>query len=280
VSREPARVSTFQNVNVLFRTAVLLGLVLLGGWWTLMLQSKLAENRRELEQRTVELTDARIELEEREGRIAELDRELADRAREIEALQLDVAEKEQEIQSLAFALQLLKIDRRIATIEVLAQGANADEPERVRTTVRFTELDPAGEPLGPGREIVVEGKSIYVESLVIKFEDSYVERGDPLRGASLCLFRRIFGENQSPEQGTPLDTSGEQPAVYASDAALPSPLHRSLWERFWDYANDPELARELGVRAIHGEAPFIEARPGKTYRLQLRASDGLTLLAE
>ena len=273
------RVSTFQNVNVLLRTLVLLGVVALGGWWTLTLRSKLQENRRALEERTAELAVMKGELEERDGKIADLGRELAEKVRAIETLEAEVAEKEREIQELSFALQLLKIDRRIAKIEVLAQGANEQEPERVRTTLRFTELDPGGEPLAEGREITVEGKTIYVESLVIKFEDSYVESADPLRGTSLCLFRRIFGENQSPEEGTLLDPSGELPAAYAGDTT-PTPLHRSLWERFWDYANDPELARELGVRAIHGEAPFIEARPGKTYRLQLRASDGLTLLAE
>jgi hypothetical protein len=36
----------------------------------------------------------------------------------------------------------------------------------------------------------------------------------------------------------------------------------------------------VGVRAIHGEAPFIELRPGKTYRIELRASGGLTLVPE
>jgi hypothetical protein len=276
---EGPRVTTFQNVNVLLRTAVLLGLVALGGWWTLMLRNKLVENRRELEQRTAELADMKVELDRRDGKIAELGEELAEKAQAIETLEVELAEKEKEIQTLSFALQLLKVDRRVAKVEVLAQGASEQEPERVRTTLRFTELDPGGEPLGPGREVTIEGRTIYVESLVIKFEDAYVERGDPLRGASLCLFRRIFGENQSPGEGTLLDASGELPAAYAGDTT-PSPLHRSLWERFWDYANDPELARELGVRAIHGEAPFIEARPGKTYRLQLRASDGLTLLAE
>ena len=272
-------VSTFQNVNVLLRTLVLFGVVAIGGWWTLTLRSKLVENRRELAERTAELADMKVELGKRDGKIADLGRQLEEKQRAIEALETELEEKEKEIQALSIALQLVKVDRRIARLEVLAQGANEQEPERVRTTVRFTELGPDGEPLATGREITVEGKTIYVESLVIKFDDSYVERGDPLRGTSLCLFRRIFGENQSPEEGTPLDPSGELPAAYAGDTT-PTPLHRSLWERFWDYANDPELARELGVRAIHGEAPFIEARPGKTYRLQLRASDGLTLLAE
>jgi hypothetical protein len=31
---------------------------------------------------------------------------------------------------------------------------------------------------------------------------------------------------------------------------------------------------------MHGEAPSIELRPGKTYRVELRASGGLTIRVE
>jgi len=270
---------TFQSVNVFLRTVVLLGLVLLGAWWTVFLRNKLAEGERALEARTQELSEARAGLEARDQQITELGRLLEERAAEIRRLETVVEQKEQEIQALEIANRLLKVDHRVARIEVLAQGSPADAPERVRTTLRFTELDGEGRPLGPGHELTVEGKTVYVEALVIRFEDSYVEQGDPLRGTALCLFKRLFGENQSPSQGVPLDPVGQQPLVYGGDEG-PNPLHRALWERFWDYANDPELARTLGVRALQGEAPFIEARPGKSYRLELRASGGLTLQAE
>ncbi len=46
------------------------------------------------------------------------------------------------------------------------------------------------------------------------------------------------------------------------------------------YANDPELAASKGVRAIHGEAPSIELREGKTYRIELRSSGGLSIKVE
>ena len=114
------------------------------------------------------------------------------------------------------------------------------------------------------------------QALDAEFDDRFVEAGDALRGTAICLFRRLFGENQSPSDGVPIDPAGEQPLVYAGDEP-PPPLHRDLWNRFWEYANDPDLARERGVRAIHGEAPFIELRPGKRYRVELRASGGLTI---
>ena len=61
---------------------------------------------------------------------------------------------------------------------------------------------------------------------------------------------------------------------------MPDPLYTQLFEKIWDYANDPEEASRLGVRAIQGEAPSIEARPGKTYRIELRQSGGMTIRAE
>jgi hypothetical protein len=270
--------STFQNVNVLFRSVVLLALVLLGGWWTLFLRNKLAASERLLATRSEELASARDDLVRRQEEIRELGVTLKERAAEIARLETVVAEKERRIQALEVANRLLKVAHRLARIEVVAQGAPADAPERVRTAVRFTELDAQGEPLGSGQELTVEGRTLYVESLVIQFEDRYVEQGDPLRGTSLCLFKRLFGENQSPSQGVPLDAAGQQPLAYGGDTA--DPVHRALWARFWDYANDPALAKELGVRALQGEAPFIEARPGRSYRLELRAAGGLVIEAE
>src|SRR5262249_35214663 len=151
-----------------------------------------------------------------------------------------------EIQALALANRLLKVSHRVARLAVLAQGSSADAPDKVRTTVRFTELGADGEPLAPGRDLTIEGKSVYVESLVIQFDDRYVEQGDALRGTSLCLFKRLFGENQAPSEGAPLDTAGQQPLAYGGDTA-PDPVHHALWQRFWDYANEPALAKELGV---------------------------------
>ncbi len=279
----------FRNFNVFFRTVVLLALVLLAGWWTLMLKTRLAANERTLEQRTAELDQTRSDLERRQRELIQLGKQLEEREAEIGRLQDLVNELDRVVKALELANRLLKVSQRVARIEVLAQGTaparEAAEPgagearEDVRTTVRFTELDADGKPLAAGRELTIEGKTIYVESLVIQFEDRYVEQGDALRGTSLCLFRRLFGENQKPSEGVALDKAGQLPLVYGGDTT-PDPVHRALWQRFWDYANDPALARELGVRALQGEAPFIEARVGKTYRLELRAAGGLVIQAE
>jgi hypothetical protein len=277
---------TFQDLNVFLRTVVWLGFVLLACWWTIFLKGKLAASEHLLEERQAELDTVKSEFEKRGVEMQALDAALKERAAEVtrlEQVKLDleksVAEKQRAIEALEFAKSLLEVSHRVARIEVLAQQAPPEALERVRTTVRFTELGPDGASLAPGQELTIEGKTLYVESLVIQFEDRYVEQGDALRGTSLCFFKRLFGENQSPSEGPPLDAAGQQPLAYGGDTTL-DPVHRALWQRFWDYANDPALAREVGVRALQGEAPFIEARPGKTYRLDLRASGGLVIQAE
>ena len=274
--------ASFRDVNVLLRTLVLLACVAIGGWWTWTLREKLLVSERALEARTAELAGAQADLARRAQEIQRLGAELEQRQREIQRLEAVVAEQAARIEKLELARALLKVQHRVARLEIVAQGTvpgGTEAPERTRTTVRFTELDEHGEPLGPGQELVVLGKNVYVESLVIQFDDSYVEQGDSLRGTSLCLFRRLFGEDQKPSEGPTIDAAGQQPLGYGGDTSE-NAVHQALWQRFWEYANDPELARTLGVRALQGEAPFIEARPGKSYRALLRASGGLVLEAE
>jgi hypothetical protein len=59
-----------------------------------------------------------------------------------------------------------------------------------------------------------------------------------------------------------------------------SPVERDIWANFWSYANDARKAERAGVRTAHGEAPSIRLVPGKRYRIELRASAGLSIVAE
>ena len=206
------------------------------------------------------------------------DRELANRQAEIEALSADLAVKQQQIERLELAMQLLKVDHRVAQIMVIEQRENADDGLK-QTRFRFVEVDQEGRPLDEAREFVIQGDLLYIDAWVIKYLDEHVESSDPLRSTSICLFRRLFGEHQRPADGFELDTVGMRPTAYAQGGEMSS-LEREIWTHFWDYANDPEKSRELGVRAAHGEAPSIQLREGKLYRVALRASGGLSIVAE
>jgi hypothetical protein len=251
-----------KNWNYLLRTLVLAAIVALVAYSSWRLRLGMREFFAEKDQRIEQLS---AQLAQRDGRIA--------------TLKDDVETKQRQIAQLEAALRLLKVDHRIARLEVLGQQADAADRARQTTTVRFAEIGPEGEPVGEPQEFTLDGTKAYIEASVIKFDDRYVEQGDALRGTSIVLFRRLFGEHQQPSEGFPLDASGSRPAAYSRGSAA-SDFEQRLWRDFWDYANDAGKAQAAGVRAAHDEAPSIELRPGMTYRIELRASDGLSIRPE
>jgi hypothetical protein len=205
-----------------------------------------------------------------------LDRELRERTAQLEAKKAQVERLTRENQKLNLAMRLLKVDHRVAEIAVLDQREGADRPT---TKFEFVELTKEGDPVGEKKVFTVEGDTIYVDAWVIKYTDELIENADPLRATSVCLFRRIFGEYQEPSEGFPIDPSGSRPAVYSQGSEL-SPLEKDIWANFWEYANNPVKARKAGLRAVHGEAPSIRLESGKLYKIELRASAGLSIVAE
>lgn len=243
-----------------FRTTLILilgALTGIAGWWTLFIKDKVDGNSQILREKDAEIQTLHQEVQDKTARIDELDVEL----RELEV-----------------SMHLLKVDHRVARLEVIDQVPDPDSPDEVRTTVRFIELGPDGEPLGEGTEATISGDTVYLETQVIKFNDDYVEGGDFLRGTSICLFRRLFGENQPPVSGTAIDAEGMHPHPYrGSSDSEAGEFYTDLWSQFWETANDPNAASAKGVKSAHGEAPYIKVRNGKQYEVELRSSGGLSI---
>jgi hypothetical protein len=213
-----------------------------------------------------------------ETQLGRREAEVKDLGRQLEARQRDIEAKQREIERLQTANRLLKVDRRLARIEVVAQTGSAADGD-LATKFTFQEVDSENQPLEQPRAFTVQGDLIYVDAWVIKYEDRLVEAGDPLHAMSVCLFRRIFGEAQEPRHGFVLDQAGVTPAAYNSGRPM-NDTEREIWSKFWEYANNPAMASQAGVRAAHGEAPSIKLMPGKCYRVSLRASAGLEIAAE
>jgi hypothetical protein len=210
--------------------------------------------------------------------IEELGQQLEARHREVAALTEGMKAKDREIQRLQMANRLLKVDRRVARIDVISQTGSAKAGD-LATKFTFEEIGADNRPLDRPRTFTVRGDLVYVDAWVIKYEDRFVESGDPLSSMSICLFRRIFGESQEPRVGFVIDSVGATPAAYRTGATM-SDAEREIWSKFWEYANNPALAGQAGIRAAHGEAPSIKLMPGKHYRISLRASAGLEIVTE
>ena len=190
----------------------------------------------------------------------------------------------QENQKLSVANHYLMRDFRTARVEVLEQTMDPEDPNKIlETKIRFTEFDPVtGAIAAKPAEFSVAGDMIYVDALVVKFDKIFVETADLLRNRSLDSFQRIFGENQAPSQGFRVDQDGTIPPVYRSsdkDEEVAA-FEKEIWENFWAISNDRAKQKELGIHAIHGEAPSQRLQPGRIYYLDLRASSGLSFRVE
>lgn len=190
---------------------------------------------------------------------------------------------ESENDKLKLANRFLKMDRRTARIEVLDQktqeGTDGQPPCVLETKIRFTEFNPmTGAIVAKPQEFTIAGDLVYVEALVVKFDDVLVEESDLLKNHSLVSFQRLFGENQPASEGFRIDAEGMIPSVYSSgnENEEASAMEKEIWKNFWEISNSPERQKELGIRAIHGEAPFQRLEPGRIYNLELRASGGLS----
>jgi len=228
-----------------------------------------------LEAKERALADAQRQLAEQERRLAEQARTLQQQQAQIGQLRDDVAAKELRIARLDTALHLLKVDHRLAELTVVEQGVDPETREPY-SSIRFVELDDRGQPIDAPRTFRLRGNVVYIDYWVVKFEDKYVEQSDLDRATSLCLFRRIFGEYQEPNDGYVLDRVGSRPPAYARGRQM-SQFEQRIWSDFWEIANDPEQARAKGIRAAHGEAVSTQLRAGRKYRLLLRASGGLSI---
>jgi len=180
-----------------------------------------------------------------------------------------IVKLEQDKERLEAYLKILKrVDRR-ARVEVLQQVR--DPQGNLQTTIRFTETDANGKPVSVSRDLTLPGQEVYFDTLVIKFDDHFVEQGDPLKGEAIMLFRRIFSSTMRAEDGFVIDQEGQPPEIYAERRA-PSAFEKELWKRFWELANDETLAKQHGVRAIHGDAPYMRLEPDRVYEIWLRST--------
>ena len=224
------------------------------------------------------MAEAEQQLVSIKGELEKKNALLQEKDQAIETLNVEVQQKQKEIERLDTAMRLLKVDHRVGRLTVLDQTTDPDSG-KVMSRIEFQELDLQGKPVDEAKQFNVPGDVVYVDSWVVKFDDKYVEAAELHRSTSLVLFRRVFGEHQKPLDGVVLDEPEGRPKVYSRGGEM-SEFERKIWGDFWSVANDESKQAALGIRAAHGEAPSIKVQKGKAYRVELRASAGLTITPE
>jgi hypothetical protein len=227
---------TVRTVNSAVRTVIfgaLVGAAALGGWKAYSIyyapQEKLAAKQRDLDALNVKYEQASSDL--------------AASTKQIESLAAEIELKNEAIARLETANDLLKLRHRIARLRVIDQTDNP-ETGRPRTEVEFFEVNEEGAPIDARRQkFVIDGDRVYVECLLAKFDDKYIEANDLDRRTAICLFQRIFGEFQEPQDGFEIDQVGSAPTSYARGGEM-SEFEKRIWKDFWTLANNPAQAAE------------------------------------
>lgn len=191
------------------------------------------------------------------------------------AEKLRAAEKRNE--QLRKVVANLSAERRVADVIVTDQQMENGKPRR--TSLLFVEYARDGSPL-PGKRFTIDGHIAHIDAMVVKFDSAFVQQNDPLRGHSIALFTRLYGESQAPEQAFRIDTPDQVPDVYrGSDPDLVA-FERELWTHFWRLADDAIYRRELGVRVAQGEGVWCPFQPDRLYTLTIESDGGLNITAE
>ena len=278
----PGFMDNVATVNSLVRTIlalVVVGATGIGGLFAYRTYNEGDEAQAQLEVAEKELADVREELqsksEQLDSKLKELGektKKIAEQSEEIVSLNETIEEKNELIEKQAIAMRLLKKDQRKAVITVLKQTGEGDD---MITTIRWVELGDDNQPIDE-RTFHLKGDIVKIDAWVVKFDDKYIEEADLIRGTSICLFRRIHSEFAQREEVHVLDEVDALPSIYRRGEEV-SDFEREIWDDFWTIANDPDRAEELGIRAAHGEVVYNKVKPGKKYKLELRASGGLSM---
>jgi hypothetical protein len=167
-------------------------------------------------------------------------------------------------------------ERRVAEMLVTDQQKINGVP---RTTILFVEYTKNGSTLPP-KSFTVEGDTVHIDALVIKFDGEYVQKNDPLRGQSIALFTKIYGANQAPADGFDIDTPGRIPDIYRDADPRVSEFEQKLWQDFWRLANDKTYRESMGVRVADGQGTWGPMEPNKLYTLSIESNGGINKTAE
>jgi hypothetical protein len=185
-------------------------------------------------------------------------------------------------------VQNLKAESRLA--EVLVVDSALDEfTRKYTTTIKFLEYDVHGKPLKP-KYFTFKGNLIQFQTLVVRFDDRYVEQGHRLKGKSIALFLKAFvldGANTQEFTITPVyDVRAGRKGRDIPENAVPDGyrvgdppnyFEREIWSSFWKYALDPERRKQAGIKNAQVEAPGQVFVPGTIYTLLLEHDGGVRI---
>jgi hypothetical protein len=192
------------------------------------------------------------------------------------AVERQTAELVDENRALAQVVDRLTDERRVAEMLVTNQAVVNGIPQ---TTLLFVEYARDHSTLPP-KIFTIQGNQVHLDAMVIKFEHDFVKKDDPLRGHSIALFTKIYGNHQSPDQGSIIDTPGQIPGYYQGTDPRVSQFELGLWNDFWKLAKDADYRAKMGVRVSNGQSVWWPCEPNELYTITIESDGGLNVTFE
>ncbi len=168
----------------------------------------------------------------------------------------------------------LEADSRVAEVVVTEVKFNPLLDKHM-TTIKFLEYDVEGKPLEP-KYFTFTGNIIQFQSLVVRFDDMHIRKGDLLRGKSVYLFWKVFmldGPRTEEFLITPVHAI---PQGYKAPG-VKSALENEIWQRFWEFVLDESVRSSKGIKNAQIEAPGSKFVPGLLYTLKIEHDGGLRI---
>jgi hypothetical protein len=171
-------------------------------------------------------------------------------------------------------IERLKADTRIAEVLVTDVFFNPITQKKM-TTIKFLEYGADDKPLEP-KYFSFAGNVIQFQSLVVRFDDVFVEKGDVFKGKSAYLFWKAFILDGSQTQEFEIAKINEVPDGYKIEEG-DKELEEKIWREFWDYALNSEKALSKGIKNAQIEAPGTKFVPGILYTLRIEHDGGIRI---
>jgi hypothetical protein len=166
------------------------------------------------------------------------------------------------------AITNLSREDQIGYAKVIAQETRDGE---LFTTIRFVETardDKLQKILE--KEYTVSGDIIHFDALIVKFGNKMVLDG---KTRALYLWRRVYGEQMTPQEGFAIEDPGAEPQRYRDLLKLlPAEQRHMFWSNIWNLANDPEKLARYDIEAIYGNAVYSKLREGLIYVFKINST--------
>ena len=126
--------------------------------------------------------------------------------------------------------------------------------------------------MNASRELTLPGQEVYFDTLVIKFDDHFIEQGDPLKGHALMVYSG--GPSPAPcgpKMASSSTRKARRPDLRRRAASPQAELREGALETLLGTCQRRKTGEGHGVRAIHGDAPYMHLEPDRVYEVSLRS---------